>query len=93
MSIFRRAISTPRYLYDQAKEDGFEGVKEAAVTIGSLARISILGNPGTPVWDRDWDVLLILDACRLDLLEEVVDDYPFLGVVRTHDSVASKSPD
>lgn len=93
MSTFRQAIRTPRYVYDQVTEDGVDGFKEAAVTISSLAQISLLGNPGTPVWDRDWDVLLILDACRIDLMEEVVDEYSFLGDVDTHDSVASKSPD
>lgn len=93
MSIFHKAIRTLRYVYNQAAEDGLDGIKEAAVTIGSLARISLLGNPGAPVWERNWDVLLILDACRLDLMEEVVDEYSFLGDIKTYDSVASKSPD
>lgn len=31
---------------------------------------------GTPVWDRgDWDVLIILDACRHDIWEEVAPEY------------------
>lgn len=93
MSIFQQAIRTPSYVYNQATEEGLDGIKEAAITISSLARISLLGNPGTPVWKHDWDVLLILDACRTDLMEEVADNYSFLGEVETHDSVASKSPD
>lgn len=27
----------------------------------------------TPVWDRDWDVLVLLDGCRLDLFQAVAD--------------------
>lgn len=30
------------------------------------------------VLDKEWDVLIILDACRVDLLEEVADEYHFL---------------
>lgn len=32
----------------------------------------------TPVWDLDWDVLLILDACRVDVMQEVSTEYTFL---------------
>jgi len=56
----------------------------------------MLGNPGTPVWGRDWDVLLILDACRVDLMTEVLDEYEFLpsrGEFGTIYSIASMSND
>lgn len=35
---------------------------------------------GVPIWERDWDVLCLLDACRTDLMRRVAaeDDYPFL---------------
>lgn len=33
---------------------------------------------GESVWDRDWDVLVLLDACRPDALEAVAADYGFL---------------
>lgn len=29
---------------------------------------------GDVVWNRDWDILCVLDACRADLFEEVVDE-------------------
>jgi hypothetical protein len=28
----------------------------------------------TPIWERDWDVLCVLDACRLDLMRSVADE-------------------
>lgn len=33
---------------------------------------------GESVWDRDWDVLVLLDACRPDALEAVSSEYDFL---------------
>lgn len=32
----------------------------------------------TYVLDEDWDMLIILDACRVDVLEDVADEYAFL---------------
>jgi hypothetical protein len=34
--------------------------------------------PGDPVFARDWDLLVVLDACRPDALAEVADGYAFL---------------
>lgn len=33
---------------------------------------------GTHIYDREWDVLIVLDACRPDALEAVADEYDFL---------------
>ncbi|GAB3701864.1 alkaline phosphatase family protein [Halorubrum pallidum] len=46
---------------------------------------------GTSVFEREWDVLVVLDACRADLLRAVAPDYNFLGPVETVRSVASSS--
>lgn len=32
----------------------------------------------TNIYERDWDLLIILDACRVDTIEEVSDEYEFL---------------
>ncbi|GAB6862241.1 sulfatase-like hydrolase/transferase [Haloplanus litoreus] len=34
--------------------------------------------PGEPIFAHDWDVLIVLDACRPDLLAEVAESYDFL---------------
>lgn len=32
---------------------------------------------GSPIWEhKGWDVLVVLDACRTDLIREVIDEYP-----------------
>lgn len=43
------------------------------------------------VYDRDWDLLVILDACRTDALREVADEYDFITDVTEVASVASTS--
>lgn len=50
---------------------------------------------GTPIWELDdWDICVVLDACRVDLLREVVDDYDWLpNGVGSYWSVASCSAD
>ena len=50
------------------------GVSTWAVTSPSVKRIRAQATRfgGESVWDRDWDVLCILDACRVDLFREVV---------------------
>ncbi len=46
---------------------------------------------GTNVFDRDWDVLVLLDTCRVDALRDVAPEYAFLGEVRSIRSVGSTS--
>jgi len=46
---------------------------------------------GTNVYDRNWDALIILDACRVDALREVEDEYEFLTVEDSITSVGSTS--
>lgn len=45
----------------------------------------------TNVFSREWDVLVILDACRMDLLESVAAEYDFLTDSSSIYSVASQS--
>ena len=47
---------------------------------------------GTSIFELQWDVLILFDACRPDLLEEVADDRPFLPAeIDTIYSLASGS--
>jgi hypothetical protein len=43
------------------------------------------------IWERDWDLLVVLDACRLDLMEEVAPDYDFLEPVGSFESTGSST--
>ena len=47
---------------------------------------------GTVVWERgEWDVLILVDACRYDLLEDVNEKYLSEAEISSHTSVASYS--
>jgi hypothetical protein len=50
---------------------------------------------GVPIYERDWDILVVLDACRADLMDEVArdhaDEYPFLEPYTRHTSLGSNS--
>ena len=46
---------------------------------------------GNNIYDSDWDVLIVLDACRVDTLREVADEYYFIEEVDSVWSVGSQS--
>lgn len=60
---------------------------------GLLRRLEPVSRDGTNVLDLDWDVLILLDACRVDALKTVAEDYPFIHTVDSRRSVASNSPE
>jgi hypothetical protein len=46
---------------------------------------------GTNVFEKEWDMLVILDACRTDALREVAPEYSFLDDIESIWSVGSTS--
>lgn len=89
-------LKWPRYLYRETRKDGIDGMRNVMRWTGKTAveEVSRWGvrnvhNPGTPIWEADWEVLVIMDACRVDLLEEVVDSGTDHGVVTSADSVGT----
>lgn len=46
---------------------------------------------GTNVFEKDWDVLVLLDTCRVDALNEVQDEYEFIKNIKEVWSVGSTS--
>jgi len=46
---------------------------------------------GRNVYDAEWDLLIILDACRVDTLREVADEYHFIDNVDSVWSTGSQS--
>jgi hypothetical protein len=88
----------PGFLYRKTRDGGVIGAAQSltiqGVKRGSVAVNEQFGPIGTPVWDLEWDVLVILDACRVDLMRQVAGEYDFVGspdAVDTVWSVGSKS--
>jgi hypothetical protein len=52
--------------------------KELAVRGGFRFVGKYLWNYGVPVFERDWDLLIVLDSCRADVMQEVASEYEFL---------------
>jgi hypothetical protein len=75
-----------RKLYEHVERAGFAGISEYAGKV--YGRINTI--PGTKIFElADWDVLIVLDACRADLLREVTGEYDFLTSGSEYNSVAS----
>jgi len=48
---------------------------------------------GTNVFSREWDLLIILDTCRVDALTEVAPEYDFISDIDSIRSVGGRSPE
>lgn len=59
--------------------------------VGSYLTISSRFPIGTPVYDREWDLLIVLDACRVDAMRAVADEFEFIENVDSILSVGSTS--
>lgn len=46
---------------------------------------------GTNVFERDWDTLIVLDACRVDAMREVMGEYEYITEVESIWSVGTNS--
>jgi hypothetical protein len=84
------------YLKDTFTAFKTGGIKQGAKNAGRDLLFGLYHNLpisyGTPIFELDWDVLVILDGCRPDLIAEVVDQYEFLpSEIPTIYSVGSRS--
>lgn len=53
----------------------------------------IPGRSGDPIWEREWDVLVILDACRYDVFSDQYQGADWLRQLESITSVGSASPE
>ena len=75
------------------RNDGFrEGTRKSVLELNRFAQIKIdeLDLRGERIYDRDWDVLIVLDACRTDVLRNQIGNYDFL-TTETVSSFESKA--
>ncbi|SDZ98389.1 hypothetical protein SAMN04488065_1550 [Haloplanus vescus] len=48
--------------------------------------------PSQNIFEKEWDVMLILDACRYDLMNEVAPEFDYLPEIGKSYSLATKTP-
>lgn len=47
--------------------------------------------PGQNIFDSEWDVLILLDGCRVDVLSAMQEEYAFVDTVESFDSLGSST--
>jgi len=79
--------------YDQIRSDSVRGLMHAVYTayLGFWYTVTSRWPTGTHVYDEEWDLLVILDACRVDVLESVAEEYEFIESVDSRWSIGSHS--
>lgn len=85
------------YVSKHAETAQSRGVKQAAREAASEAALKGLApladRRATTIWETDWDVCLVLDACRFDLWQEVVSEFDWAPPAPSKWSVGSASPE
>ncbi|MDR5657387.1 hypothetical protein RH831_09365 [Halodesulfurarchaeum sp. HSR-GB] len=78
---------------EQIRKEPSSGLKHAAFTtyLGLWYTLTSRWPLGTQVFEEDWDLLIVLDACRVDVLESVADEYDFLENIERRVSIGSHS--
>lgn len=79
-----------RRIAELYKQEGVEGVQRGihdSLMLNSFKLVSPLMG-GESVWDREWDILCILDGCRTDTFKKV-----YTGTCSSIRSVGSTSPE
>jgi hypothetical protein len=71
---------------------GWDGASKSAFQLyKGIWQLGSLFPIGTNVYNREWDILIVLDACRVDLMKEVVSEYDCFDRVDSIYSVGSHS--
>jgi hypothetical protein len=81
----RKGLNNPRQAFDKTLSEAF--------IRAPLTYVNTVSSIGTNVFSRDWDVLVLLDTCRVDALEAVSSEYDFLENVGSIWSVGGRSPE
>lgn len=81
----KKAINRPRQAVDETL---FELAYRIPMTYVNTQRTI-----GTNVFTKDWDVLILLDTCRVDALAAIEPEYDFINNVSSIWSVGGRSPE
>lgn len=78
---------------EQISSDPMRGLMHAMFTtyLGLWYTVTSRLPIGTHIYEEEWDLLIILDACRVDVLESVASEYEFLERIESRWSVGSHS--
>jgi hypothetical protein len=83
------------HLLKNMKEHGAKGIlmttRDAGVEIRKnlVQKMNII--KGENIYEKEWDILILLDCARVDMMEEVADDYQFLTQIEDHPTLGTSS--
>jgi hypothetical protein len=82
-----------RKSFQRIKEDPKTGIPRSAyyAYVSIFLTLTKRYPWGTNIYERDWDLLVVLDSCRVDAMREVAGEYPFIENVASIRSVGSTS--
>lgn len=84
-----------RYSVEDIQQNGVEGVSDSVyeLYVGLWRRYGYLKSYGQPIFEEDWDILVVLDACRYDLFSEYVaeQNVKFFDTVESFESLGTDS--
>lgn len=94
-SLFEKGVKNPHEILPFLKwKTGVEpwGRRGPRIRAAELKyMLSSYAHQTTSIWDEDWDLLVVLDACRPEWLRKVQSEYNFISEVDTIHSVGSHS--
>lgn len=81
--------------YKKIRSDGLFGIIRSLyyAYIGCYLAFTSFYPIGKDIYSEDWDLIIILDACSIEAIREVADEYDFIRDVDTVISIASNSPE
>lgn len=88
-------LTENRYEYFKKEYGILPAYKELAREkyIKSLQKLFKPLSFGNQVWDRNWEILVIIDACRYDIFNQMYGEDSDIESLESHQSVGSKSPE
>ncbi|EMA30468.1 hypothetical protein [Haloarcula japonica] len=77
--------------YNRIRRNGIKGAKHSFRPVKNkiLSFSDPLFSSGDSIYEMDWDLLIVMDACRLDLMQEVAADYDWIEQIESIRSVNS----
>ena len=93
MSVLRALTQGIRIARERGLRDAYHKGQAFAreATLRKWHELTGISGSGDPIYERDWDLLVVLDACRFDALRDVAADRDFLEEVGSARSVGSYS--
>lgn len=78
---------------EEIKANGMAGAKESMYQfyVGLFRQVGRRINYGSPIYESDWDLLIVLDGCRWDLMAEVAHEYESVDEGWTYSAASSSA--